>query len=184
MRGMATGIFVVCGLLFGLGLVSCGGGSTVTPAPDFSLAATPTTLTLTPGAAGQTVSLTATAVNGFSSAVTVTISGLPTGVTATPTTLTLTPGAAKTVTLTAGGTAAAGASTVTFTGTSGTVESYRRRCPHRFCSAVTRLFPRSFADFAFARQLEEPAPQSASPQTQSVRFPAPLRSRSPDCRPA
>ncbi len=74
---------------------------------------------LTPGATGQTVSLAATAVNGFSSAVTVTISGLPTGVAASPTTLTLTPGAAKTVTLTAGGTAAAGASTVTFTGTSG-----------------------------------------------------------------
>jgi hypothetical protein len=74
---------------------------------------------LTPGAAGQTVSLTATAVNGFTGSVTLATASFPTGVTASPATLTLTPGVAKTVTVTAGGTAAAGTSTVTFTGTSG-----------------------------------------------------------------
>ena len=71
------------------------------------------------GGAAQTVTLTATAINGFSGNVTVAISGLPTGVTANPVSLTLTPGTAKSTTLTAGATSVAGASTVTFTGTSG-----------------------------------------------------------------
>ncbi len=89
-----------------------------TPAPDFSLTAAPTTLTMTAGAAAQTVSLTATAINGFTGSVAVAISGLPTGVTASPATVTLSPGVAATVTLTAAATAAAGSSTITFTGTS------------------------------------------------------------------
>jgi len=89
------------------------------PAPDFSLAATPATVSINAGGTAQTVSLTASAINGFSSAVTVTITGLPTGVTATPATLSLTPGTAGTVMLTASAAAAAGSATITFTGTSG-----------------------------------------------------------------
>jgi hypothetical protein len=121
MRLIRKNSIAVCGFLFSLLLVACGGGSAPTPAPDFSLAAAPTSITITAGAATQTAGITATAINGFTGSVTVAISGLPTGVTASPASLTLSPGAAQTITLTAGATAAAGTSTVTFTGTSGTL---------------------------------------------------------------
>jgi outer membrane protein assembly factor BamB len=95
-------------LILGYGMLACGGGGGSAPAPvaDFSLAAAPTSLSITAGGTAQTVSLTATAINGFTGSVTVAISGLPTGVTAS-------------LTLTADGMAAAGTPTVTFTGTSG-----------------------------------------------------------------
>ena len=111
--------------IFPLAIVfaSCGGGSTPTLQlqPGFSLTASPSAVTLVPGAAGQKVSVTATAINGFASTVAVTISGLPAGVQAQPATLTLTPGAAQSVTITAGASAAAGSATLTFSGTSGTL---------------------------------------------------------------
>jgi len=114
-------IFVVFGFLFGLGLVACGGGGGTTPAlvPDFSLAATPASVSVTTGASGQTISVTAAAINTFSGTVAVAITGLPAGVTASPAMLTLTPGSAQNVTVTAASSAAAGSATLTFTGTSG-----------------------------------------------------------------
>jgi outer membrane protein assembly factor BamB len=103
-------------------LAGCGGSSTppkTTPAapPDFSLSVTPSSQTLVQGTTGTALSLQATATNGFASPVTVDISGLPASVTASPASLTLTPGSAQNVTLTAGATAATGASTVMFSGT-------------------------------------------------------------------
>jgi hypothetical protein len=95
--------------------------SAAPPPPDFSLTVSPTTLTIVAGATGSPVSVLATAINSFSGTVSVAISGLPTGVTASPATLTLTPGATQNVTLTASSTAAISSSTVTFTGTSGTL---------------------------------------------------------------
>ncbi|MBV8436081.1 MAG: hypothetical protein JOY95_01035, partial [Silvibacterium sp.] len=89
--------------------------------PDFSLSLVPKTLGLTAGASGQPVSVKATALNGFTGRVSVSLSGLSSGVTASPSTLTLTPGAARSVTLTAGASAAATSATVTFTGNSGTL---------------------------------------------------------------
>jgi hypothetical protein len=86
---------------------------------DFTLAINPTSLTLTSGALGQGTAVTATVVNGFSGTVSVTVSGLPTGVTVAPTTLTLTPGTPQTVTFTAAANAAAGMSSVSVTGVSG-----------------------------------------------------------------
>jgi hypothetical protein len=96
--------------------------SVVSPPPagaDFSLAVTPQSLSLTIGAAGQPVQLSATALNGFSGTASVAVSGLPAGVTANPASLTLTPGTPQSVTLTAGNNAAAGSANVVFTGTSG-----------------------------------------------------------------
>ena len=90
------------------------------PAPDFALTVSPASLTLTPGAAGSQVSVNAAALNSFTGTVAVAISGLPAGVTANPATLNLTSGTAQSTTLTAALTAAA-TSTVTFTGTSGTL---------------------------------------------------------------
>jgi len=95
--------------------------SATAPAPDFSLSVLPTSLTITAGVTGAQVSVLATAINSFSGTVAVAITGLPTGVTASPATLTLTPGVAQSTTLTAGSSAAASTSTVTFTGTSGSL---------------------------------------------------------------
>ena len=81
--------------------------------PDFSLSASPTSLTVALGASG-TSTITVTPKNGFNGTVAFSASGLPTGVTASFST-------AGMMTLSASSTAAAGTSTVTVTGTSGTL---------------------------------------------------------------
>jgi hypothetical protein len=80
------------GLSVGIGLallVGCGGGgggysgSNTTPpppTPDFTLSASPSTLNIAPGSSGG-VQVAVAAQNGFTGTVTVTPSGLPTGVT-------------------------------------------------------------------------------------------------------
>ena len=93
---------------------SCGGVAT----PDYSLAASPSSLTVTQGTSGNST-VTVTPINGFTGSVTLSASGLPAGVTATfgtnPTTST------SVATFTASSTATTGTSTVTITGTSGTL---------------------------------------------------------------
>ncbi len=100
-------------------LASCGGGSSPPAAGDFTLTATPASISLVPGGGGQQISVNAVPANGFTGMVNVAIAGLPIGVTAQPATLSLTPGTAQTVTVTAAASAAAGSAMVTFTGTSG-----------------------------------------------------------------
>jgi len=84
--------------------------------PNFSLSATPTSLTVTQGTSGTTT-IKETPSGGFTGSVTLSASGLPAGVTATfgtnPTTGT------SVLTLTVSATATTGTSTVTITGTSG-----------------------------------------------------------------
>jgi hypothetical protein len=88
---------------------------TVVPGPDFSLSASPSSVSVAQGASGQSV-ITVNPENGFTGSVNLTASGLPNGVTAqfnpNPTTST------STLTFTASGTATVGTSTVTVTGTS------------------------------------------------------------------
>jgi hypothetical protein len=98
-------------------VVGCSSKTAVVP--DFSVAAAPAAVALTGGAAGQTVTVSVTAVNGFTSPVSVALSGLPAGVTAAPASVMVSPGVPQTMTLTAGATAAASSETVTVTGTSG-----------------------------------------------------------------
>jgi len=107
--------------------VSCGGGSSgggqsssppVTP--DFALSVSPTTLSIQDGQSG-TASLSATGSNGFSSAVTVQVSGLPTGVTISPSSISLTPGTPLQITISAAASAPTTTASITFTGTSGTL---------------------------------------------------------------
>jgi len=89
---------------------------TVTPPPNFALSASPNTLTIAQGAAGVST-ITVTPQNGFSSSVSLSALGLPSGVTAS-----FNPGStasSSTLTLTASGTAITGKATVTITGTSG-----------------------------------------------------------------
>ncbi len=111
-------ILVSAGFLGG-----CGGSlaATNTPAstPNFSLSASVASLSLAAGGSAQPVTLSATALDGFSGAISVTASGLPAGVTASPSNFSLTPGTPQQVSLTASAAAAAGTSTVLFTGTSG-----------------------------------------------------------------
>ncbi|MGA7294959.1 MAG: protease pro-enzyme activation domain-containing protein [Terriglobales bacterium] len=87
--------------------------------PSFTLAASPTSVSIAAGGAGGTSTITVTPVNGFTGNVTLSASGLPTGVTAAfgtnPTTST------SVLTLTASASAAAGTTTVTISGTSGSL---------------------------------------------------------------
>jgi|HubBroStandDraft_4_1064222.scaffolds.fasta_scaffold05635_3 subtilase family serine protease len=87
-------------------------------APNFSLSANPSSVVITQGSSA-TSTITITPVNGFSGSVTLSASGLPSGVTAAfnpnPTT------SVSTLTLTASSTAATGTVTVTITGTSGSL---------------------------------------------------------------
>jgi hypothetical protein len=89
---------------------------TVTAAPNYSLSASPSSVTITQGSSGQSA-VTVTPRNGFSGSVSLSASGLPSGVSAAfspnPTTT------ASTLTLTASSTAATRTATVTITGTSG-----------------------------------------------------------------
>jgi hypothetical protein len=104
---------VVIGMLLG----ACGGGGGgQSPSPDFTLTLNPASVSITAGASAS-ISLTSAPVNGFSSNVSVQVTGLPTGVTASPANLMLPPGVAQTVTLSAARGLPAGSTTATFTGT-------------------------------------------------------------------
>jgi hypothetical protein len=86
--------------------------------PDFSLSASPSSVSVTQGSSASTT-ITVNPSGGFTGSVTLSASGLPSGVTASfgtnPTTST------SSVTFTASATAATGTSTVTITGTSGSL---------------------------------------------------------------
>ena len=92
--------------------------------PNFTISASPSSLTVTQGSNG-TSTITITSQNSFSSATTLTATGLPSGVTAAFSPNPVTPPANgsvnSTLTLTASATATTGTATVTVTGTSGTL---------------------------------------------------------------
>jgi hypothetical protein len=94
------------------------------PVPDFTISASPSSVTVTQGGTA-TSTITITSLNGFSSPVALTASGLPNGVTASfsPVSVTPPPGgsATSTLTFTAAVDAATGTFTVTVTGTSGSL---------------------------------------------------------------
>jgi kumamolisin len=97
---------------------------TATGTANFTVAASPTTLSIAQSGSG-TSTITVTSTNSFNSAVTLAASGLPAGVTAAFSTNPVTPPANgsvnSTLTLTASSTATTGAATVTITGTSGSL---------------------------------------------------------------
>ena len=115
------GLFAAAAILCGCTSPVSTGGGTTPPAPDFSISVSASSLTVTAGGGAQPVTLTATALNGFTGTIQVTVSGLPSGVTISPTTLTLTPGTPLQVNFTASSTAAAGTVTLQFTATSGSL---------------------------------------------------------------
>jgi hypothetical protein len=120
-RLRGTSIWLALPLVLLLGLMGCGSGASQNqppPTPDFTLAVSPTSQSVDPGGSAS-VSLSATAVNGFSSQITVQLTGIPTGVTVSPSSITLVPGTPQQVTFTAAGNAANAKGSVVFTGTSG-----------------------------------------------------------------
>jgi hypothetical protein len=93
-----------------------------TPVADFAISVSPASVTLPQGGSGSTTT-TVTSVNGFNSATTLSVSGLPSGVTGTFSVNPVTPpaggSASSTLNLTATAAAATGTFTATVTGTSG-----------------------------------------------------------------
>jgi subtilase family serine protease len=90
------------------------------PQPSFTLSASPTTLTIVQGSFGSTT-VAINPLNGFNANVTLSTSGLPSGV--TPTFSTNPATSSSSLTLTASNSATTGTFTVTVTGTSGALTS-------------------------------------------------------------
>jgi subtilase family serine protease len=92
--------------------------------PNFSLSASPTSMTITQGSSGAST-ITITSTSSFNSATTLSATGLPSGVTATFSTNPVTPPAngstTSTLTLTASSSATAGTAALTITGVSGSI---------------------------------------------------------------
>lgn len=114
-------------LVFLLIECGCGGGgggeNTVSqpPTPDFTLSASPPGSSLNPGNS-LPIMVSATAINGFSSQISVQATNLPTGVTASPLSFNLTVGTPQSVLLSVATNAQTGSGeTVLFTGTSGSL---------------------------------------------------------------
>jgi uncharacterized membrane protein len=87
--------------------------------PNFSLSASPSSVTIVQGGSAGTSTIAITPSNGFSGSVTLSATGVPNGVTAAFGTNPAT--SSSILTLTASGTATTGAATVTVTGTSGSL---------------------------------------------------------------
>ncbi len=90
----------------------------VNPAPSFTLGVSPAALSLAQGASGKST-IAVTGQNGFTGSVTLTASGLPSGVTASYATNPTT--GSSVLTLTASGSATVGSATITVKGTSGSL---------------------------------------------------------------
>jgi hypothetical protein len=88
------------------------------PAPDFSIALSPSSLGVTAGAS-VTATVTTAVTSGAASSIALSISGLPAGVAASFSPATVTAGGSSTLTLTASASAAAATASFTVTGTGG-----------------------------------------------------------------
>jgi hypothetical protein len=100
---------------------ACGGGGSSAPkapANDFTISASATNLLVGSGQT-QTVTISVAAINSFTSAVAVSVSGLPYGISASPASFNLSPGSQQVVTVTASATAMPATGALTFQGTAG-----------------------------------------------------------------
>ncbi|MGA9508191.1 MAG: S53 family peptidase [Candidatus Sulfotelmatobacter sp.] len=125
---------------------------TTTATPNFTISASPASLTVTQGSSGAST-ITITSTGGFSSATTLSASGLPSGVTAAFSTNPVTPAAngtaTSTLTLTASATATTGAATVTITGTSGSLTHSTTIALTVNASSATKNFTLSLSPSSF-----------------------------------
>lgn len=117
-------VLILCLLLQ---LSACGGGSGSSgpppppPAKDFTLSVSPTSVSFTAGSSGS-ISVEATAINGFSSNISVSLSGQQGGVSVSPQSFTLTPGTPQSVTFTTALNTPTSSATVAVTGSSGSLQ--------------------------------------------------------------
>ena len=122
---MHSRISFLCAVSLLTVLTGCSGGgtssNTTTGSGDFSLAIVPSSITITPGGAAQTVTVAASPVNGFTGNVSVAVGSLPTGVTATPMTLSIAPGGLQQISVSASPAAVAGSATISLQATSGSL---------------------------------------------------------------
>lgn len=122
---MHSRISFLCAVSLLTVLTGCSGGgtssNTTTGSGDFSLAIVPSSITITPGGAAQTVTLAASPVNGFTGNVSVAVGALPTGVTATPMTLSIAPGGLQQINVSASPAAVAGSAAISLQATSGSL---------------------------------------------------------------
>src|SRR5579862_5938809 len=104
-------------------LIACGSSGSAPPTTeDFSLSLSPQSLSIPIGGGGGSTQVSVLPINGFSNTVTVSITGLPDGVTTTPASpFMMTPGTNQTVSFSAAQGTKPNVATVTFTGTSGTL---------------------------------------------------------------
>jgi subtilase family serine protease len=125
---------------------------TATATPNFTISASPASLTVTQGSSGAST-ITITSTGGFSSATTLSASGLPSGVTAAFSTNPVTPAAngtvTSTLTLTASATATTGAATVTITGISGSLSHSTTIALTVNASSATKNFTLSLSPSSF-----------------------------------
>lgn len=122
-RYSSVSFLLFCAIFF----TSCGNSNSGTPgsgtpssssSPDFTLSVSPTAVSLQAGGSGSDITVSASAINSFSGSISISLSGLPSGVTASPNSVSLTPGAPQKITLSAASTASSTTGNITFTGTS------------------------------------------------------------------
>ncbi len=127
MRRIHFGMLIVSVVLFCLFMGACGGGNSggnsgpPPPPPSFSVSTSPASITLSQGAAGQPLQISIVPQNGFTGTVTVTMAGLPAGVTVAPNSLSVTANTPQSFTLSASTTAQISQQSVTLNAVSGTL---------------------------------------------------------------
>src|SRR3984957_9040330 len=94
----------------------------LTPAPSFTVSATPSSQTVSPGG-GTSYSVSTNALNGFTGSIGLSVSGLPANATATFNPTSVSVGSGSTLTVTTASNTPAGSFTLTITGTSGSLTS-------------------------------------------------------------
>ena len=104
----------------------CGGGQSSVapppPSPDFTVAVSPATVTVSDGATSSPVDVSITAENGFSGPVQISVNNLPSGITSNPSSpFSVTPGATIAISFGAISTAATGSFTLTAQAVSGSL---------------------------------------------------------------
>lgn len=115
-------VLLVCGVI---GCGSGGGGGTSgggdgTQPEDFALSVSPSSLSLNAGGTAS-FQVSVTSSNGFAGAVSLSLAGLPSGVSSTPASPQASPGSPVKITVSAGSTIAASSSTLTVSGVSGSL---------------------------------------------------------------
>lgn len=113
-------LITAIGTLIGCGGSGNGGGQQTQSTPDFALSLSSSNLSLTAGAIGTTTA-SVTGMDGFTSAVTLQLSGLPADIVFSPSSLQLAPGSSLQINFSAEAAAASSSAHVTVTGTSGSL---------------------------------------------------------------